>query len=165
LIAPPDGRRDLRNLVEYASGASLVTSEAPRTLHGLGDIRNVSALPQPDLVAEDPESTCPPAADGALGDHAALLAAPVVDRRLLDDESAVWDFNLERGVIESTCGAMLQSSRHRLVYAPVEPYEVPTGAEGQPVEVDGRRNSKAVHVREYRKALVNAEGVIARLAA
>jgi hypothetical protein len=86
---------------------SLVASEAPRALDGLCDVRNVSTAPQPDLVTEDPKSTGPPAADGALGDHAACLAAPVVDRRLLDDEGAVWDFNLERGVIEGTCAAVL----------------------------------------------------------
>jgi hypothetical protein len=67
----------------------------------------VSALPEPDFVAEDSKTTCPPAADGALGDHAALLAAPVVDRRLLDDEPALWDVDLERGVIEVTCATLL----------------------------------------------------------
>jgi hypothetical protein len=139
----------------------LVTSEVPRTLHGLRDVGNVSAPPQPDLVAEDPESTRPAAADGALGDDAPLHAAPVMDRRLLDDECPLWDFDLERGVIEVACAAVLQSSRHRLVDATVEPDELPTGAERQPVEVDGglsstRRSTtepisaEGLHPREYR---------------
>jgi hypothetical protein len=143
----------------------LVTSKAPRTRDGLRDVGNVSALPQPDLVAEDPKSPRPAAADGTLGDDAPLVAAPVVNRRLLDHEPPLWDVDLERGVVEVTCAAVLQSSRHRLVDTTVEPDELPTGAERQPVEVDGRPRStrritrepvsaEGLHVREYRSGTV-----------
>jgi hypothetical protein len=74
----------------------VVVAESPRAVDGLGYIRYVAAGPEPDLVAEDPESAGPASADGAFGDDAALLAAPVVDRRLLDT-------NVPSGT--STCSA------------------------------------------------------------
>jgi hypothetical protein len=70
----------------------------------LRDVRNVSALPQADLVAGDPKSACPASADGALGDDATVLAAPVVDRRLLDHKRSLRDFDLKRGVVRSRAG-------------------------------------------------------------
>jgi hypothetical protein len=85
LIASPHGRRHLRDHVEHAASTILVVGQPLRTIYGLSDVRNVSTEPNADLVAEDPKSACPPAADRPLGDDAPLLAAPVVDRRLLDN--------------------------------------------------------------------------------
>src|SRR3954469_16630639 len=85
LIASPDGSRDLRDDVEHATSTTLVGGQSLRTLYGFGDVRNISAAPKPDLVAEDPKSAGPPTANGAVGHDAPVLAAPVVDRRLLDD--------------------------------------------------------------------------------
>ena len=118
----------------------------------------MSAAPEPDLVAEDPKSARPATADGAFGDDAALLAAPVGDRRLLDDELRLRDFDLERGVVEVTGRTPLHPRRQRLVDATVEPDEVPARAERQPVQVDRRLSSRVAgqrvalgrHIGEYR---------------
>jgi hypothetical protein len=138
LITTPDGRRDARNLVEHAPSALLLAGEPPRAVDGLGDVRDVAAAPEPDLVAEDPKAPRPASADGALGDDAALLAAPVVNRRLLDHERSLRNFDLKRGVVEVARWPPLQPRRKRLVEATVEPDEVPARAEGQPVQVNGR---------------------------
>jgi hypothetical protein len=98
----------------------------------------VTTAPEPDLVTEDPKSACPASADGALGDDTTLLAAPIVDRRLLDHECSLRDFNLKRGVVEVARRPPLQPRRQRLVDATVEPDEVPARAEGQPVQVNRR---------------------------
>src|SRR4051794_11089471 len=83
LIASPDGSRDLRDDVEHATSTMLVGGRSLRTVYGFGDVRNISAAPEPDLVAEDPKSAGPPSADRAVGhDAPVVLAAPVVDRRL-----------------------------------------------------------------------------------
>jgi hypothetical protein len=55
-----------------------------------------------------------------------------VDRRLLDHERCLSDFDLERGVVEVARRPPLQPRVQRLVEATVEPYEVPARAEGQP---------------------------------
>ena len=111
-------------------------AEVPRAVDGLGDVWYVATAPQPDLVAEDPESGRPASADGTFGDHTAFLAAPVVDRRLLDHERCLREFDLKRGVVEVARGPPLQPRGQRLVDASVEPDEVPARAEWQPVQVN-----------------------------
>ena len=63
--------------LEYAPRAIFVVAQSPRAVHRLGDVRDVSAAPQTDLVAEDPKPACPATADRAFGDDAPLLAAQV----------------------------------------------------------------------------------------
>ena len=96
----------------------------------------MATAPEPDLVAEDPESARPASADGAFGDDTALLSAPVVDRRLLDHERSLREFDLKRGVVEVARRPPLQPRGQRLVDASVEPDEVPARAERQPVQVN-----------------------------
>ena len=115
--------------LEHAARASWVIGQSPWAVHGLRDVRDVPAAPETDLVAEDPEAARPPSADGAFGNDSAVLAAPVMDRRLLDHEFSLWDLDLQRGVVEVAHGAPFQASRHRLVKATVEPYEMPAGAQ------------------------------------
>src|SRR5205823_5307282 len=86
LVTAPHRRRHVRYHFEQAPSQLLLIAEARGAVDGLGDVRYVATAPDPDLVAEDPKSACPASADGALGDDAALLSAPVVDRRLLDHE-------------------------------------------------------------------------------
>ena len=136
LISTPHGSRDLPDQVEYAPRTIFVGGQSPRAVYGLGDVRNVSTEPKTDLVAEDPKSAGPATADSAFGDDAPLHPAPVVDRRLLDDERPLGDFDLERGVVEVTRRTPPHPGRQRLVDATVEADEVSTGAEGQPVQVD-----------------------------
>ena len=109
LIATPNRSRDLRDQLEHAPRAIFVVAQSPRAVDGLGDVRDVAAAPKADLVAEDPKSARPATADRAFGDDAPLLAAPVVDRRLLDDERPLRDLDLERGVVEVTRRTPLQS--------------------------------------------------------
>src|SRR4051794_9984338 len=159
LIASPDGSRDLRDDVEHATSTVLVGGQSLRTVYGFGDVRNIPAAPEPDLVAEDPKSACPATADRALGHDAPVLAAPVVDRRLLDDVRRPLKRHLEGGVVEITRRTPLQPRHDRLVRATVEPDEMPSGAERQPVQVHCRRLSSRVagervavclHIGEYR---------------
>jgi len=95
----------------------------------LGDVRNVSVAPKADLVAEDPESAGPASSDGTFGNDAALLAAEVWDRRLLDDERPLWNLDLERGVIKLAGRTPRHPCCQCLVGATVEPDEVPPCAE------------------------------------
>src|SRR3954463_7323188 len=139
LIASPDGSRDLRDYVEHAASTVLVGGQSARTVYGFGDVRNMSSAPKPDLVAKDPKSACPPTADRALGHDAPVLAAPVVDRRLLDDVRRPRKLHLERGVVEITRRTPLQARRDRLVHATIEPDEMSPGPQRQPVQVYGRR--------------------------
>src|SRR4051812_26184001 len=144
LIASPDGSRDLRDYVEHAASAILVGGQSARTLYGFGDVRNMSAAPKPDLVAKGPKSACPPTADRALGHDAPVLAAPVVDRRLLDDVRRPRKLHLKRGVVEITRRTPLKPRRDRLVHATIEPDEMPPGPQRQPVQVYGRRLTSGV---------------------
>src|SRR3954469_6701033 len=144
LIASPDGSRDLRDDVEHATSTTLIDGQSLRTLYGFGDVRNSSAAPKPDLVAEDPKSACPPTADRALGHDAPVLAAPVVDRGLLDDVRRPLKRHLEGGVVEITRRTPLQPRRDRLVHATVEPDEMPSGPQRQPVQVHCRRLTSRV---------------------
>jgi len=158
LIASPDRCRDLRDQVEHAASTILVAGQSPRAIYGFGDVRNVSTKPKTDLVAEDPESACPPTADRALGDHPPLLTAPIVDRRLLDDVLRPWNLHLKCGVVEIARRTAVRSCRHGFVQTTVEPDEVPTGTERQPVQVDrGRRvNSRIATWRVSAACLHNA---------
>src|SRR3954447_6134021 len=139
LIASPDGSRDLRDYVEHATSTILVGGQSLRTLYRFGDVRNIPAAPEPDLVAERPKSACPPTADRALGHDPPVLAAPVVDRRLLNDVRRPWKLHLERRVVEITRRTPLQPRRDRLVHATIEPDETPPGPERQPVQLHCRR--------------------------
>ena len=162
LIATPHGSRDLRDQVEDTPRTIFVVGQSPGAIHCLGDIGNVSVEPKTDLVAEYPKSACPATADGASGNDAPLLPAQVWDRRLLDDEGPLRDFDLKRGVVEIARRTPLQPRRQRLVDATVKPDETPTGAERQPVQIDcGRRSTCRIaservsaacpHTCEYRK--------------
>ena len=118
----------------------LIVAQSLGAFDGLGEVWDVPAAPTADLVAEYPKSACPATADGAFSDDASLRAAQVWDRCLLDDERRLWDSDLESGVVEVARRAPLQPRRECLVDAPVKSDEVPTGAEGQPVQVDCGRD-------------------------
>ena len=97
--------------------------------------------------AEDPRAPCPARADGALGHDAPVLAAPVADRRLLNDVLRSRYLDLERGVVEIARRTSLQPRCDGLVHTTVEPDEMPTGPERQPVQVHCRRagSSRVAH--------------------
>jgi len=56
LITAPHRGWHLRYHVEHAPSELLLIAEAPGTVDGLGDVRYVATAPQPDLVAENPQS-------------------------------------------------------------------------------------------------------------
>jgi hypothetical protein len=97
---PHTGGRNLRDQFEYAPRMLLVAAQPPRAVHGLRNVGNVPVGPKTDLIAEDSKASRPAAADGAFAHDTALAAAPVVDRRLLDHEPLLRDFDLQRGVVE-----------------------------------------------------------------
>jgi hypothetical protein len=83
----------------HAPRTVLVIDQSPWAVDRLGDVRNVSTAPETNLVAEDPKAASPASADGALCDDAPLLAAPVVNRRRLDDELPLGDLDLQGRVV------------------------------------------------------------------
>jgi len=114
----------------------LIVAQSLGAFDGLGDVWDVPTPPTADLIAEYPKSACPATANRAFSDDASLRAAQVWDRCLLDDERCLWDSDLESGVVEVERSAPLQPRHKCLVDATVESDEAPTGAEGQPVQVD-----------------------------
>jgi hypothetical protein len=74
----------------------------------------------------------------APGHDPAFLPSQVQDRRALDDESVVREPDLQRGVVEVQWRAMLDKRLQRLIELPAQADDVPTCAQGDPVEVDGR---------------------------
>ena len=130
----------MRRQLQYALRAILIVGQPPRAFNCLADVRDGPVAPSTDLVAKEPKPTCPAAADRTFGNDAALIAALVADRRLLDHEASVLDPNLERRVVEIARRPPPQPRGHRLVDATVEPNEVAAGAQRQPVEIDGGRD-------------------------
>ncbi|MFL5889391.1 MAG: hypothetical protein ACJ76M_09930 [Solirubrobacteraceae bacterium] len=108
-----------------------------RAVDGLGDVGNLSATPDADLVAKDPEPAGRATADGASGDDAPIGGAQVRDRCLLDHVRLLQELDLEGGVVEVAPRTPLDARRERLVDATIEPDEVAARAERQPVEIDG----------------------------
>jgi hypothetical protein len=86
----------LADHVEYAACACFVGGQSPRAVHGLRDVGDMPATPEADLVAEDPKSARPAAADGTPGDDAPLTTAEVGDWGLLDHVGPLRDVDLER---------------------------------------------------------------------
>jgi hypothetical protein len=76
--------------------AVFIRAQPPGAVNRLGHVRDVSAEPETDLVAEDPEAAGPASSDRAAGDDTALATAEVRDRRLLDHIGPVGDHDLER---------------------------------------------------------------------
>ena len=141
--------------LEHSPHGLFVRTQSPRAVNGLGDIRDVAATPDANFVAEDAKAARPPAANGALGDDPALAATPVVDRRLLDYVSALRQLQLQRGVVEIARRSSLQSCRHRLVDAAVQPDEVAARPQRQPVEVHRGVSTIQHHVASIAAASVS----------
>jgi hypothetical protein len=60
----------------------------------------MSVAPATYLVAKDPKPACPSGPHRTFGDNAALLAAGVTDRRLLDYEPGRRETDFERRVVQ-----------------------------------------------------------------
>lgn len=74
-----------------------------------------------------------------------------MDRRLLDHERSLREFDLKRGVVEVARRPSLQVRGQRLVDASVEPDEVPARAKRQPVQVNpGHPRRRTLTVRDGR---------------
>jgi hypothetical protein len=95
----------------------------------------MSVAPATYLVAKDPKPACPAGPDRTFRDNAALLAAGVTDRRLLDYESCRSDTDFERRVVQVARRSPLSPRRRRLEHATVESDEMSTSTQGQPAQV------------------------------
>ena len=137
LIATPDGRRNARRQLQHAPRTISIVGKSPRAFDSLGGVRDSAVAPSTDLVAEDPNPTCPATADRTFSNDATPIAALVTDRCLFDHEPAVRDADFERGVVEVAGRPVRKPRGHSLEDTTVKPNEVPAGAEGQPVQVDG----------------------------
>jgi hypothetical protein len=112
---------------------SFATRRARDRLARVGD---GASAPSTYLVAEEPATSGPSGPDRALGDHAALSSPLVADRRGLDDEAAVGDLYLKRGVVQGEPRAVLDRCLDRLVCLSIQTHQVATRAQGDPIEVD-----------------------------
>jgi hypothetical protein len=136
LVPAPDERGNLRNGVEHSLRRLEVVRESPRALDRLAGVRDASAAPAAHLVAEDSQPPCPATAHGTCGDHAALRALPVADRRHLDHVRARRHAHLESRVVEVAGRPPREPRRHGFEDAPVHPHRPTARAEREPVEVD-----------------------------
>jgi hypothetical protein len=96
----------------------------------------MSVAPATYLVAKDPKPACPSGPHRTFGDNAALLAAGVTDRRLLDYEPGRRETDFERRVVQVARRSPLSPRRRGLKHATVESDEMSTSTDGQPVQVD-----------------------------
>ena len=90
----------------------------------------MATAPEPDFVAKDPKSAGPASTDGSFGDDTPFLSAPVVDRRLLDYERPLREFDLKRGVVEVARRPPLQPRGEHLVTASVDLTKCPPAPSG-----------------------------------
>ena len=138
LVAAPDRGRELAYAGQKAAGDLRIVRQPARTVDGFADIGNHAVAPAPHLVAEDPRTRRPARAHRALDDHAALGSAPIPHRSLLDHEPALaWNVDDERRVVEMARPPVGEPRRHRLEDAPIQPHRHASGAQRQPVEIDG----------------------------
>jgi hypothetical protein len=136
LVATPHRRRHRRGEPEQPARIQRIVGETARAVDRLGDVGNEAVTPEAQLVAEDPQIADPLAADRALPDDAAVGAVGGADRRRLDHPSAFRYPHLERSVVEIEDGSVRTRRDEPLVDAAIQPNEMPTGAERQPVQVD-----------------------------
>ncbi|HEY7258606.1 MAG TPA: hypothetical protein VH459_06020 [Gaiellales bacterium] len=146
LVAAPDGCRQLSCAVQNATRNPRIAGQPERAVDGLADVRNHAVTPAPHLVAEDPRPGRPAGAHRAFDDDAALGPPSVRHRSLLDHEpSFAGEVDDKRGVVEVACLAVCEPRRDGLEDAPVQPHRHASGAQRQPVEVDGgRRRARGV---------------------
>jgi hypothetical protein len=127
-----DGRHEFEDPLR----ASQVVRNAERAPDRLVRIGDGASAPSADLVAEQPEPSCPPRPDRALRDDATRPSALVWDRCGLDDEPAIGDAYLEGGVEKTVPWAMLDEGLDRLVGLSVQANHVAARTQRDPVEVD-----------------------------
>ena len=123
LVATPDEPRHMRDDGEDVPRDALVLRESLRAVHSLGDVRDVTAAPDPDLIAEQAEWSRPAVAHRTLSDHAPIGPAQVGFGRLLDDVPSLGQLDLEGGVVELAARAALDPCLDPLVHAPVVLHE------------------------------------------
>jgi hypothetical protein len=136
LVSTPHGRWDGRHQIKDPLRASDIVRDADRARNRIARIGDGASTPPADLVAKQPEPSCPSRSDGALGDDATLLSALVGDRRGLDDELATGDAYLHGGMEESAPRAMFDEGFDRLVDLPIQTDHVPARAQRDPEKID-----------------------------
>ena len=137
LVAAPHRRRDRRHQVEHALRHRRFLTEPAGSLDGLAEVRDRSAAPAAELVAEQAQPPRDAGAHRAGGDHPAARLARVGRRRQLDREAIATEVDDQGRVIEVASRAALARRDEGLVDLAVEPDAMPARAERDPVEVDG----------------------------
>jgi hypothetical protein len=107
-----------------------------RTPDRLGDVGDMTAAPDSQLISEQPPAPRPTSPDRSLANDAAVRAVAGLDGSGLDHIARVRDAYFERRVKEVARRSAVQSRSESFVDPAVQPHEVATRSKGEPEEVD-----------------------------
>jgi hypothetical protein len=127
-VAAPHGRGHEGHQVKQPPRRTWIVRQPAWTLHRLAYVWNNAVPPTAHFVAEDPEAPCPAASDRTLGNHPALHAVAVRDRRLLDHEPPLRHPHHKRRVVEVARRPPPQPRRQRLEDSSIQPDGIPPGS-------------------------------------
>ncbi len=143
LVTPPHRRGNGRHHGERLLHQVGFTREMDWTTDRAGKVGNQAAVPSPDFVAEEPETTGRSPPNGSFGDDSSADASASIGngghfdhgRRAVNDRD-------EGGVIQVLWGAVLHQCGQTLVRPAARAYDVATCTQRNPVQVK-RRGSVA----------------------
>jgi len=113
-VAAPGQLGDARYEIQQLLRADRIPANEAGTANGLGNIRDHTVTPAPDLIAERCEPAEPRKANRALADHATVGGAVRPCGSHLDSESIAVQLYFERRVVEILGGAVLPECGVRL---------------------------------------------------
>ena len=114
-----------------------ILGHSHRTRDRRGDIGDAAVLPRPDLVAEDAEPSRPSHSHRAFGHDTSPFAVQVGDRSLFDHEATFRHLHNHCRVVQVAARASLCQRADRFEHFPAGSHNMRTGAQRNPVEVDG----------------------------
>src|SRR5215470_6617492 len=112
-----------------------IPAQVSRTVHCLTEVRDHTAQPSPDLVAEDAKATRPACPDRSLTDDTPSSSVPIKHRCLLDHIASLRHVDLQRRVIEVTDKASLKPRGNSLIDPSIQADEIAAGPQRKPVQV------------------------------
>jgi hypothetical protein len=114
-----------------------IVTQTLRACDRLVGVRDDPIAPPAYFVAQWAEAMESPAPDGALHHHPPRCSIRIRDRpRVLDDEAALRNSNLECRVVQVERPPPLTAGLDSLVEAPIQPNEVASRPKREPVQVD-----------------------------
>jgi hypothetical protein len=114
-----------------------VLGQSLRAVDRLAEVGDKSVTPAPDFIAEDAKVAGPVAPDGTSSDDPSLLRVGIRHRRTLDRVAALRHVYLKRRVIDVEGAPAFEQRHHGLEDLAIESHGVTSGAQGEPVQVDG----------------------------